>query len=150
MKYIYTNAKNSHFKQLCAELDDFLNILAGGEEKRMEYIPLNQLDDIGDVVISYDGDRPVGCASIKQYDDKHAEVKRVFVKDEYRGNGVARELMKMLEAKAVERGYRYLILETGRPLVAATRLYQDIGYRIIPNYGSYKDMAESICMKKEL
>lgn len=46
--------------------------------------------------------------------------------------------------------YRYLILESGEPLVAAMALYRQIGYKVIPNYGQYKDMPDSICMKKEL
>ena len=44
----------------------------------------------------------------------------------------------------------YLILESGEPLVAAMALYRKIGYKVIPNYGQYKDMPDSICMRKEL
>lgn len=51
---------------------------------------------------------------------------------------------------AREQGYRYLILESGEPLVAAMALYRKLGYEIIPNYGQYKDMPDSICMKKKL
>lgn len=69
--------------ELCHELDDFLNELVGGEENRAEYILYNQLDDIHNVVVTYD-DIPVGSASFKKYDDECAEVKRVFVKEEYR------------------------------------------------------------------
>lgn len=54
------------------------------------------------------------------------------------------------ENTAREQGYRYLILESGAPLVAAMALYRKIGYKVIPNYGQYKDMSDSICMKKEL
>ena len=93
---------------------------------------------------------PVGSASFKRYDDESAEVKRVFVKKEYRGQGISIELMKMLEARAREKGFKYFILESGEPLVAAMSLYRKIGYKVIPNYGQYVDMEESICMKKKL
>ena len=56
----------------------------------------------------------------------------------------------MLEGAARDQGYRYLILESGEPLVAAMALYRKIGYAIIPNYGQYKDMPDSICIKKKL
>ena len=135
--------------ELCHELDDFLNELVGGEENRAEYILYNQLDDIHNVVVTYD-DIPVGSASFKKYDDECAEVKRVFVKEEYRCKGIANKLMGLLENTAREQGYRYLILESGKPLVAAMALYRKIGYKVIPNYGQYKDMSDSICMKKEL
>lgn len=91
----------------------------------------------------------MGSASLKKYDDECAEVKRVFVKQEYRGKGISSQLMELLENAAREQEFRYLILEFGEPLVAAMALYKKIGYEIIPNYGQYKDMPDSICMKKK-
>ena len=93
---------------------------------------------------------PVGSASFKKYDDECAEVKRVFVKQEYRGRGISNILMKMLEERAREKGFKYFILESGEPLVSAMALYRKSGYKVIPNYGQYVDMEESVCMKKKL
>ena len=149
MRFVYTDGSSLDFMELCHELDDFLHELAGGEENPAEYILYNQLDDIHNVVVTYD-DIPVGSASFKKYDDECAEVKRVFVKEEYRNKGIANELMELLENAAREQGYRYLILESGAPLVAAMALYRKIGYKVIQNYGQYRDMPDSICMKKKL
>lgn len=150
MKFEYTDGYNKDFIVLCHELDKFLNELVGGEENRAEYIQYNKLDDIHDVVIAYDNDIPVGSASFKKYDDENAEVKRVFVKKEYRGQGISNELMKMLEQRAREKGFKFFILESGEPLVSAMALYKKIGYKVIPNYGQYVDMKDSVCMKKKL
>ena len=150
MRYIYTDGGNSDFIELCHRLDNFLNELVGGEENRAEYIPYNQLEDIHDVIVAYDNDVPVGSASFKKYDDECAEVKRVFVKQAYRGKGISNKLMELIENVARKQGYQYLILESGEPLVAAMALYRKIGYKVIPNYGQYKDMPGSICMKKKL
>lgn len=150
MRFVYTDGSSLDFMELCHELDDFLNELVGGEENRAEYILYNQLDDIHNVIVAYDDDIPVGSVSFKKYDDECAEVKRVFVKEEYRNKGIANELMELLENTAREQGYRYLILESGAPLVAAMALYRKIGYKVIPNYGQYREMPNSICMKKEL
>ncbi|MDE7429858.1 MAG: GNAT family N-acetyltransferase [Lachnospiraceae bacterium] len=150
MRYIYTDGSNSDFIELCHRLDDFLNELVGGEENRAEYIPYNQLEDIHDVIVAYDDDIPVASAGFKKYDDECAEVKRVFVKKEYRGKGISNKLMELLEDAARKQGYNYLILESGEPLVVAMALYRKIGYEVIANYGQYKDMPDSICMKKEL
>ena len=138
MRFEYTDGNNKDFIELCHGLDDFLNELVGGEE--------NRADDIHDVIIAYDDDIPVGSASFKKYDDECAEVKRVFIKQEYRGKGISNTLMELLENAARKQGYHYLILESGEPLVAARK----IGYKVIPNYGQYKDMPDSICMRKEL
>ena len=150
MRFVYTDGSSLDFMELCHELDDFLNELVGGEENRAEYILYNQLDDIHNVIVAYDDDIPVGSVSFKKYDDECAEVKRVFVKEEYRNKGIANELMELLENTAREQGYRYLILGSGAPLVAAMALYRKIGYKVIPNYGQYREMPNSICMKKEL
>ena len=139
MRFEYTDGCNKDFIELCHELDKFLNELVGGEENRAEYIQYNKLDDV-----------PIGSASFKKYDDETAEVKRLFLKEEYRGRGISYDIMKMLEERARKNGYKYFILESGKPLVAAMALYRKIGYNVIPNYGQYADMDDSVCMKKKL
>ncbi len=150
MQFEYKDGCNKDFIELCHKLDDFLNELVGGEENSIGYVQYNKLDDIHDVIVVYDNNIPVACASFKKFNDECAEVKRVFVKEEYRGMGISKELMEMLEKQAKERGFRYFILESGELLVSAMALYRKIGYRVIPNYGQYVDMDESICMKKKL
>lgn len=150
MYFDYTDGSNNDFIELCHLLDSFLNDLVGGEENRVEYIPYNRLDDIHDVIIIYDNNAPIACAAFKKYDNECAEVKRVFIKEKYRGKGISKKLMKQLEVSAKEKGYNYFILECGEPLISAMALYRKIGYKVIPNYGQYKNMPDSICMKKEI
>ncbi len=150
MRYEYTNGCHPDFILLCHELDCFLNELAGGEQNRSQYILYNTLEDIHDVVLAYHGTIPVGCAGFKQYDTSAAEVKRVFVRSNYRGQGISKRILESLEQKARAKGYSRLILETGRPLVAALELYKRFGFQVRPNYGQYKDMTDSICMEKSL
>lgn len=150
MRFEYTNGCNKDFISLCNLLDEYLNEVCGGEENRSQYIQYNNLQDIHDVIVAYDGDMPVGSASFKKHDDQSAEVKRVVVKKEYRGRGISKSIMKLLEQYAKSKGFSYLILESGAPLIEAHSLYKSIGYNIIPNYGQYIDMPNSICMKKEL
>ena len=58
--------------------------------------------------------------------------------------------MDCVENTAKEKGYQYLILETGEEMKAAMKLYTSRGYEIIPNYGAYKNSSKSICMSKKL
>ena len=150
MELRYTDGTNPDFVLLCSLLDAHLNTLAGGEKDRAEYVPLNQLDHIHDVFVVYDSALPVGCASFKKYEEGTAEVKRVFVREEYRGSGLSRQLMQAVEETARQQGYTSLILETGKPFVPAIALYTNMGYRMIPNYGPYIGLSESVCMRKEL
>lgn len=150
MKFQYTDGSNPDFIALCHQLDDFLNQLVGGEQNRAQYLPYNTLEDIHHVVLLWDGERSIGCAAFKEYDRERAEVKRVFLCREYRGKGLGRQLLETLEALARQKGYAYLILESGEPLTAAMKLYRSMGYEVIPNYGPYVGMPESVCMEKKL
>jgi GNAT superfamily N-acetyltransferase len=150
MDIIYTNAQNPDFARLCVQLDAHLNQAAGGERRRAQYARYNTLESIHGVFLALEGGSAVGCAAFKRFDARCAEVKRVFVQDTSRGKGIARALMAALEAEAKKQGFTALILETGRALAPAVRMYEKLGYRVTENYGQYKNMPESVCMRKEL
>lgn len=150
MRYTITNGENVHFVELCNLLDKTLDEIVGNKIDRSKFIPFNTLEDIHDVILAYDDDVPIGCVSFKRYDDDTAEVKRVFVRNEYRGKGISKQLMKMLIERAKDKGYKRMVLETGELLVASMGLYKSIGFYIIENYGRYKNISESLCMEKLL
>lgn len=150
MNVLVTDGKDERFVLLCQKLDECLNDLVGGEKQRVQYVQYNTLDDIHDVVLIMEGDSAVGCGSFKHYDKEIAEVKRVFVNESYRGKRYGRVILENLEKLAKMKGYKKLILETGKPLVSAMHLYQGLGYHIIENYGPYVNMTESVCMEKVL
>lgn len=150
MRLVHTNGGDPDFVLLCQKLEEELNRLAGGAERRAAFNPHNQLEDIQDVVIAYEGGIPIGAAGLKRYEADCAEVKRVFVRPESRGRGISRQLLNRLEQVARERGYRCLRLESTAALKAAMGLYHSMGYQIIPNYGPYREIPISICMEKLL
>ncbi len=150
MKIVYTDGKNKDFIELCRLLDDNLDEIVGGKKQRQQYAQYNTLEDINDVILIYNDEIAVSCASFKFYDEGIAEVKRVYVRKEYRGKGISKQMMSCLEERAKSRGFSKLILETGAPLVEAMGLYINIGYKVIENYGQYKYMKESICMQKNI
>ena len=110
MRLVDADGQHPDFADLCRALDEFLNQAAGGEQNRAAYLPHNTRDDIHDVILAYDGARAVGCAALRRLDDRRAEVKRVFVRPEYRGRGIARQMMGRLEDLARCQGYAELVL----------------------------------------
>jgi GNAT superfamily N-acetyltransferase len=150
MKIVYTDGENEEFVRLCGMLDEYLDEIVGGKKQREQYDKFNTLEKIHDVFLIYIDGIPVGCASFKRYDETTAEVKRVFLHPEYRGQGLSKHLMNALEEKALRDGFSRLILETGDLLVEATGLYKKIGFEIIENYEPYKDMKGSVCMRKKI
>ncbi len=150
IRFVLTDGSDPDFAALCAELDAHLNELAGGEENRAAYIPLNRSDDVRTVVLAYEGEQPAGGGGLRRLDAGCAEVKRLFVRPACRGRGIAAQVMALLEREARAQGCRRLVLETGETLAAAMALYRKLGYRVIPNYGPYRGMDDSICMQKDL
>lgn len=72
----------------------------------------------------------------------------MFVSPEFRGKGIAYEILKELESWATEISYSEYILETGKKMLEAIKLYERAGYSRIPNYGQYENIESSVCMKK--
>ena len=87
---------------------------------------------------------------VKPYQSATAEIKRMFVRENVRGRGIAGEILVELETWAKEIGYSECILETGVKQPEAIRLYEKSGYEIIPSYGQYLNVANSVCMKKSI
>lgn len=150
MYYQRTDGTNKDFIENCRLLDMDLDRRVGKQIKRDKYKQYNQLDEIREAIVVYDGNKPIGGGAIRRYDDENMELKRVFVHTEYQGQGIGSKLVLLLMQWAEELGYRRMILETGELLVESCALYRKLGFKVIPNYGPYVNMPESLCMAKEL
>lgn len=148
--FVKTDGENEAFIEMCDRLDSFLGELIGADRQKTEYDRYNQRDSIHDVIIVFEGAKPVACGSYKFFDDETVELKRIFVDDSVRGIGLGKELVRRLEADARIAGFRYAVLETGYKLAGAVELYKKMGYKIIPNYGQYEGNEESLCMSRKL
>jgi putative acetyltransferase len=108
--------------------------------------------DVAVFVVAYDRatDEPVGCGGLRQLDADSAEIKRMFVVGPARGTGVSTLVLRGLEARAAERGWGTLRLETGPEQPDAMRFYEREGYTRIPNFGHYAEAVGSICYERVL
>lgn len=79
-----------------------------------------------------------------------AELKRLFVLESARGQGVARSLLAAVEAQARASGVSTILLETGPLQHAAIELYESLGYEHIPRFGQYIGDPHSVCMAKPM
>ncbi len=91
---------------------------------------------------------PAACGALKHFDDHTAEIKRMFVKDEFRGRGLSKLILKDLEDTALKMNYRRIVLETGLKQPEAMNLYEKFGYTKIKPYGQHKDDPDSVCYEK--
>ncbi|MEV6637121.1 GNAT family N-acetyltransferase [Actinoplanes sp. NPDC051470] len=96
------------------------------------------------------GGRAVACGGWQPLEEGVAELKRMFVRPSYRGQGIARALVVALEEEALAAGHTTVRLETGVYLTGAIALYRSAGYRPIPVYGEYVGNPLSVCFEKRL
>jgi GNAT superfamily N-acetyltransferase len=103
------------------------------------------------VAFDDDGTTPIACGGLRQIDEHHGEVKRMFVVPDRRGSGVAALVLRSLEETARnELGWDRLVLETGDRQPDAIRFYEREGYRRIPNFGHYAASEYSLCYELAL
>ncbi len=143
---VRTNSDNSDFRELVVLLDEDLQIRDGDEHSF--YAQFNKVDKIRHVLVAYEDGEAVGCGAIKEYSGGVAEIKRMFVRPERRGRGIAKSILSELETWVSELNFSECILETGVKQPEAIALYEKSGYETIPNYGQYSGVENSVCMKK--
>jgi ribosomal protein S18 acetylase RimI-like enzyme len=120
----YTNmlmSKNPHLAQVLKAQDydtelEKVNDIYGLPDGRL-YIA--QVDEV-----------PAGCMGLKKLNQDQCEMKRLYVKPEFRGRSIAKKLIEKMIRDAKHIGYRYIMLETFPFLIQAIRLYEK--YRFTP------------------
>ncbi len=145
---VRTNSDNADFRTLVTLLDAELQIRDG--EEHVFYAQFNKIDSLSEVVVAYSGNAAIGCGAIKAYAEQTAEIKRMFVREENRGKGVAGKILGELETWSRELNFDECILETGFKQPEAITLYKKSGYEVIPNYGQYIGVGNSVCMRKKI
>jgi len=146
IKLIRTESDNDDFVKLVKELDADLAIRDGDEHPF--YAQFNKIDKIKYVVVAYENDNPVGCGAIKEYAPNTMEIKRMYTSQGKRGKGIASKVLTELEIWAAELSFEKCILETGIKQPEAIVLYKKNGYQLIPNYGQYAGVENSVCFMK--
>jgi len=146
MYLIRTDSEDPDFINLVRHLDADLAERDGAEHAF--YAQFNKIDKIRYAVVAYEDEKPVGCGAIKEYAPDAMEVKRMYVTPEKRGKGIAVKILSELENWARELAYTTCVLETGQKQPEAIGLYQKHGYEVIPNYGQYAGVENSVCFKK--
>jgi GNAT superfamily N-acetyltransferase len=71
---------------------------------------------------------PIGSAILTPYGDDEIKLSKLFLKPEFRGKGLGREMLERSETEASERGYRRISLRTRALYVEAIRLYERAGW----------------------
>ncbi len=134
----------TEMEQLIREYTDSI-LVEGGEEVRSCLASQHLDDELRDLVKKYGlpsgrmyiaklNGETAGCVSITRNDEEYCEIKRLYVRPEYRGRGISRILMEKAIAEARDIGYRYMRLDTFPFMEQAIRIYLQRGFYEIGKY----------------
>jgi GNAT superfamily N-acetyltransferase len=104
----------------------------------------------GCFVIAYVDAEPAAMGGLRRFDADSFEVKRMYVRPDYRGRGLSRLVLAHLESLAAGMGAVRVVLETGDRQPEAMRLYETSGYERVEPFGHYRCSPESAHFGKTL
>jgi putative acetyltransferase len=134
---------------LIAELDAYQRTLYPAEVAyALDLVSLSKPNVIFAVARNMDG-AAMGCGAIVM-NDVYGEIKRMYVRPDARGHGIAQQIIDTLESSAYAQGCRKLMLETGPYQPAALAFYVKQGFSECGPFGEYPAHPLSIFMVKSL
>lgn len=113
-------------------------------------LPAPFLTPAGALLLATTAAGPIGCGALLALPAPGvAEIKRVYVRPDARGQGAGEALTRRLMAIAVALGFERVRLDTAPELAAAQALYRRLGFRPIP---PYRDglLPDALCFEREL
>lgn len=112
-----------------------LDLCFQGFEAELASLPGNYAEPEGRLFLAVSDDRVAGCVALKKVDPETCEMKRLYVREEFRGQRIGVALIEHLIVDARHIGYKRLRLDTFPPIMSkAVELYRSYGFREIPPY----------------
>lgn len=140
---------------------EYTELLIKNDETFKKYLELQNYDKeienleekyglpFGRIYILFYDEEVAGCVGLKKIDEKSCELKRLYVRDKFRGKKLGEELVKKIIQDAKEIGYKNILLDTLPFLDRAIMLYKKYNFYEIESYND-SPMSNSIFMKLDL
>ena len=140
---------------------EYTDMLIENDSSFKEYLSVQNYDDEishlehkygrpdGRLYIVYCEDKLAGCVGLRKLDAENCELKRLYVRPDFRGRHLGRILTELIINEAKKIGYSHMLLDTLPFLKAAIKMYRDFGFYEIPCYND-SPMDSTIFMKLDL
>ena len=122
-------------RRLLREYEASLNVSLcfQGFEKELAELPGDYAPPRGRLLLGCDGDEPAGCVALRGLDEETCEMKRLYLRPEFRGQGAGRWLPGRYPGSS-HSGYKRMRLDTLAAMQDAKALYESLGFRHIEPY----------------
>ena len=123
-------------RQLFIEYAESLNVDLSFQnfEQELRELPKRYGPPDGTVVIARVNGKSAGCAALHRLSEEICEMKRLYVRDDFRGLGIGKELITVILTEAVKRDYRFIRLDTLPTMGKAQSLYESFGFYDVDPY----------------
>ena len=138
MKYITPNTTDQFNDaiSLFQEYANSLNISLAFQNFDEELNIINSMygSPTGCLLLVYDNELPIACAAYRKIGEDICELKRMYIKPNYRRKGIGQEMMNILCTRAKLNGYSLMRLDTLDSMTPAIKLYSNNGFYTINAY----------------
>ncbi len=103
----------------------------------------------GRLYVALSDGKTAGCIALRRLNERDGELKRLYVRPSFRGQGIATLLTKRIIDDAAISGYEWLYLDTLPELDSAVKLYQKLGFEFTDQYND-SPVEKTLFMRKRL
>ncbi len=126
------NIAKKLFQEYASSID--FNLCFQNFDEELKEIQTMYSPPYGCLLLAYLDNKPIGCVAFRKLEDDKCEMKRMYVKPQYRNKGVGRTLAEKIIEKAKSAGYKKMRLDTASTMKEALSLYRSLGFKEIQPY----------------
>jgi GNAT superfamily N-acetyltransferase len=136
MKVVVAGAELEAVRELFREYAEWVGIDLSFQhfDDELSALPGDYIEPGGVLLLAEDAGEPAGCIAVRRWDADACEMKRLYVRERWRGHGLGEDLARAAIEWSRRAGYARMRLDTLPNMSGAQRLYVRLGFREIPPY----------------